>query len=74
MESEIFELKARRCLRCGGILTSAEGLRTGYGPCCKRKMEEEAAAKRAIKGQTCLFDKEDQDGTAEAGPDDGRTV
>lgn len=73
MESEIFELKARRCLRCGGILTSAEGLRDGYGPCCKRKMIEEAAAKRAMERQISLFDKEDQDGT-NAGPDDGRAV
>lgn len=29
--SEIFEIKARRCTRCGGILTSKYGLQNGMG-------------------------------------------
>ena len=30
-ESEIFTIPARRCKRCGGLLTSAEAIRDGYG-------------------------------------------
>ena len=30
----VFTIPARRCKRCGGLLTSAQGLRDGYGPCC----------------------------------------
>ena len=38
--SEVFTIPARRCKRCGGLLTSAQGLQDGYGPCCLRKMRQ----------------------------------
>lgn len=57
--SDIFQVPARRCKRCGGILTSEQGLRDGYGSCCKKKMEEEAADARMRKIQISLFDKKE---------------
>jgi hypothetical protein len=41
--SEIFEIKARRCSRCGGILTSKYGLQNGMGHSCKQKYDAEHA-------------------------------
>lgn len=55
--SDIFHVPARRCKRCGGILTSEQGLKDGYGSCCKKKMEEEAADARMRKIQISLFEK-----------------
>lgn len=42
VEPEIFVLEARKCKRCGGILTSAKAVRNGYGHTCliKTKAEE----------------------------------
>ena len=57
-ESEIFTIPARRCKRCGGLLTSAEAIRDGYGSCCLRKMRQEARAKEEAKNQYSLFDGE----------------
>lgn len=57
--SDIFRVPARRCKRCGGILTSEQGLKDGYGSCCKKKMEEEAADARMRKIQFSLFDKKE---------------
>ena len=42
-ESEIFTIPARRCKRCGGLLTSAEAIRDGYGSCCLRKAGQHTA-------------------------------
>ena len=52
---EIFVVKARRCRRCGGLLTSAQALRDGYGHSCKIKMEIEEANRRMQKLQISLF-------------------
>lgn len=41
--NEVFTIPARRCKRCGGLLTSKQGLRDGYGPCCLQKMRREEA-------------------------------
>lgn len=30
MHDEVFTIPARRCKRCGGLLTSSQGLRDGY--------------------------------------------
>ncbi len=46
---------ARRCKRCGGLLTSKQGLRDGYGPCCLQTRREEAERKMA-ENQYSLFD------------------
>lgn len=42
-ENEVFTIPARRCKRCGGLLTSSQGIRDGYGPCCLRKVRREQA-------------------------------
>lgn len=39
---EIFMIRAVRCRRCGGILTSEYGIKNGIGQCCYRR-EQEAA-------------------------------
>lgn len=57
-EKEIFTVPARRCKRCGGLLTSAQGIRDGYGPCCLRKMRQEEADRKMLENQCSLFDME----------------
>lgn len=56
--SEVFQIAARRCKRCGGILTSEQGLRDGYGPCCLRKVQEEERRKQEEARLITLFDLE----------------
>ena len=76
-QDEIFQIKARKCRRCGGILTRKEGLRDGYGPCCLRKMQEEEAEKEQLKDQISLFQEEESDhetAAEAAGADDGAAV
>lgn len=58
-ENEVFQIPARRCKRCGGLLTSAQAIRDGYGSCCLRKMRQEARAKEEAKNQCSLFDGEE---------------
>ena len=58
--SDIFTIKARRCKRCGRLLTSEKALKTGYGDACAcsaRKDEKEA---EPLKGQMTMFDYEKQ--------------
>ncbi len=55
-EEEIFVIKARRCKRCGGLLTSEQGVKDGYGHTCKKKAEEEKRQKEFDKMQISLFD------------------
>lgn len=56
--SEIFKITARRCKRCGGLLTSAQAIKDGYGNCCLRKVQQEEQAKEQLKNQCSLFDDE----------------
>lgn len=58
-EGEVFTIPARRCKRCGGLLTSAQAIRDGYGSCCLRKMRQEARAKEEEKNQYSLFSAEE---------------
>lgn len=55
-EMNIFTIRARRCKRCGEILTSEQGLRDGYGPGCLRKAREEEAQRREEEKLVSLFD------------------
>lgn len=55
IDSEVFTIKARRCKRCGGILTSGQAIQDGYGACCLRKMKQEEIAKKQAKNQMSLF-------------------
>ncbi|MCC8015366.1 MAG: hypothetical protein LIO87_09230 [Eubacterium sp.] len=40
-EEGIFLVEACYCKRCGGLLTSKEGIEAGYGHVCKQKVIEE---------------------------------
>ena len=53
VEPEIFVLEARKCKRCGGILTSAKAVRNGYGHVCLLKTRAEEKFKEI---QINLFD------------------
>lgn len=55
-EHEVFFVKARHCKRCGGLLTSAQAIKDGYGFCCKKKAEAEAAEIEISKDQLSMFD------------------
>jgi hypothetical protein len=55
-QSETFMVKARRCKRCGGLLTSAQAVADGYGHVCKMKELGERLAKEPLKGQMALFE------------------
>lgn len=57
--SDIFQVPARRCKRCGGILTSEQGLRDGYGACCLKRMKEDEADAKMRRIQISLFDKKE---------------
>lgn len=48
-DSGVFTIPARRCKRCGGLLTSEQAIKDGYGSCCLRKMRQEARAKEEAK-------------------------
>lgn len=58
-ENEVFTIPARRCKRCGGLLTSAQAIKDGYGSCCLRKVRQEERAKEQLKNQCSLFDEEE---------------
>lgn len=51
----VFQIPARRCKRCVGLLTSAQALRDGYGHTCKMKARREEIAKQEAKNQYSLF-------------------
>ena len=52
--SDVFMVRARRCKRCGGLLTSAQAVADGYGHVCKMKELGEREAKRPFPGQMFL--------------------
>ncbi len=52
---EVFQIPARRCKRCGGLLTSSQALRDGYSHTCKMKARQEEIAKEEAKNQYSLF-------------------
>ena len=54
-DSEIFTIKARRCKRCGGILTSKQAVEEGYGHTCKIKAKAEEEAQKPDPDQLTLF-------------------
>ena len=55
-KNDVFTIPARRCKRCGGLLTSKQGLRDGYGPCCLQKMRQEEAERKMAENQYSLSD------------------
>lgn len=60
-ENEIFTIKARRCQRCGGILTSAKAVEDGMGHTCMMKSKAEERMRELEKNQINLFDSMDLD-------------
>ncbi len=58
-QDEIFTIKARRCKRCGGLLTSKQAVEDGYGHVCKMKIWAEIEAAKPDPNQQTLFDIED---------------
>lgn len=56
IEPETFIIKARRCKRCGGLLTSRQAVLDGYGHVCKQKAAIEEQNAELMKNQTSLFD------------------
>lgn len=55
-ENGIFTIKARRCQRCGGILTSAKAVEDGMGHTCMMKSKAEEQRREFEKNQITLFD------------------
>lgn len=53
--NEVFQIPARRCRRCGGLLTSEQAIRDGYGHICRMKERREAAEREEAKNQYSLF-------------------
>ena len=52
MDGEIFTIRARRCKRCGRLLTSAEAVEKGYAA----KAQAEEDEKKPIPGQMTFDD------------------
>ena len=61
-QDEIFTIKARRCKRRGGLLTSEKAVREGYGHVCKIKSEGERQALLPDPDQLSLFEEDYQNG------------
>lgn len=55
VSDDIFKIPARKCLRCGGLLTSAKAIRDGYGHTCKMKVQQEKINREELKNQFSLF-------------------
>lgn len=52
---DVFMVRARRCKRCGGLLTSAQAVADGYGHVCKMKELQKQRAREELKNQYSLF-------------------
>lgn len=55
-DSGIFIIQARKCLRCGRLLTSHEAIVKGYGCQCEKKARCEEEEKEPIHGQIRIED------------------
>lgn len=58
---DIFTIRVRRCKRCGGLLTSTDAIRDGYGRTCKMKMRQEERAAELAKDQFSFFEEDEHD-------------
>lgn len=54
-ENPPFKMTVRRCLRCGGILTSRDSVRDGYGSSCLQKERMDRLKAQQDKDQISLF-------------------
>lgn len=53
---EIFTIRARRCKRCGRLLTSTEAVQRGYGCQCAAKEKAEEIEREPLPGQMNIMD------------------
>lgn len=60
--NDVFHIPARRCLRCGGLLTSSQAIQDGYGHTCKMKTRREELEREEAKNQCSLFEEDDDNG------------
>lgn len=56
MGDGIFMIQARRCKRCGRLLTNKEAVEKGYGCQCAKKVQIEEQEREPIPGQWSIFD------------------
>ncbi len=56
MSNEIFTIRARRCKRCGRLLTSADAVARGYGCQCAAKVKAEEMERMPLFGQMNIMD------------------
>ena len=56
MDDGIFMIKARKCKRCGRLLTSKDAIEKGLGCQCAMKAAKEELEKEPIPGQMDIFD------------------
>lgn len=63
MDNDIFTIQARKCLRCGRLLTSKAAVEKGYGCQCFKKNRTEEIEKQPLPGQMDLseFLREEED-------------
>ena len=62
-EGEIFMVRARRCKRCGGLLTSRQAVADGYGHTCKLKERGEYESRQQLPGQIAFPWAEEMEGS-----------
>ena len=60
---EIFMVQARRCKRCGRLLTSKRAVADGYGHVCLMKEIGEKQAREPLPGQMGFFEDEIEEAT-----------
>ena len=56
MSDGVFNIQARRCKRCGRLLTSKKAISDGYGENCRCKVRKEENEKAPIPGQMNIED------------------
>ena len=61
-DGDIFMVRARRCQRCGGLLTSAQAVADGSGHVCKMKELQKKRDREERKNQYSLFEEGENDG------------
>lgn len=59
IETDTFIITARRCKRCGGLLTSSKAVKNGMGHTCMVKARQEELQREMEKNQLSLFDATD---------------
>lgn len=55
MRDGVFYVQARRCLRCGRLLTGREAIERGYGCRCAEKARKAEEELKPMPGQIDIF-------------------